>query len=107
MNHNIYCLQDTHFTLETENDIRTLWGYDCFFSSYSSNSRGVAILFKNNFEFSVSKVKGDSDGNYIILEFTTEGKSYFYVAFTDQIMMIRHFIQIYKNIYLTLNVRMS
>ena len=74
MNHNIYCLQDTHFTLETENDIRTLWGYDCFFSTYSSNSRGVAILFKNNFEFSVSKVKGDSDGNYIILEFTTEGK---------------------------------
>ena len=42
-----------------------------------------------------------------MLEFTTEGKSYFYVAFTDQLMMISHFIQIYMDIYLTLNVRMS
>ena len=25
MNHIIYCLQDNHFTLETNNDITTLW----------------------------------------------------------------------------------
>ena len=72
MNETIYCLQDTHLTLE--NDIRTLLDYDCFFSSFSSNSRGVAKIFKNIFEFSVSKIKGDSDGKYIILEFTSEGK---------------------------------
>ena len=45
-NYNIYCLQDTHFTVDTENAIRNLWGYDCYFSSYTSNARSVAILFK-------------------------------------------------------------
>ena len=74
MDYNIYCLQDTHFTIDTENDIRNLWGYDCHFSSYASNARGVAILFKNNFEFSVKKKKGDSDGNYLLLELAIEDK---------------------------------
>ena len=43
---NIICLQDTHFTPEKENYIRSQWGYECRFSSFSSNSRGVATLFK-------------------------------------------------------------
>jgi hypothetical protein len=30
-----------------------MWRFECFFSSFSSNSRGVAILFNNNFEFKV------------------------------------------------------
>lgn len=39
-----------------------------FFSSVSSNSRGVAILFNKNFEFKVLKEKKDINGNYFILE---------------------------------------
>ena len=39
-NYNIYCLQDTHFTSEIESSISSMWGFDCFFSSFSSNSRG-------------------------------------------------------------------
>ena len=39
-NYNIYCLQDIHFTSEIESSIRSMWGFDCFFSSFSSNSRG-------------------------------------------------------------------
>lgn len=43
--YNTYFIQDTHFIQEVENIIQTQWGYKAFFSSYKSNSRGVAILF--------------------------------------------------------------
>ena len=43
--YSIYLLQDTHFDPKLENCIRAEWGYKCYFSSYNSSSRGVAILF--------------------------------------------------------------
>jgi hypothetical protein len=48
-------LIDTHSTKNVENQWHTKWGYDPYFSSYASNSRGVAILFKNPFEFKVHR----------------------------------------------------
>ena len=42
----IYCLQDTHFSTKLETYVKAEWGYNCFFASYSSNSRGVAVMFK-------------------------------------------------------------
>ena len=39
---NISCLVDTHFTGKKENEIRNEWGFDAYFNSHSSNSRGVA-----------------------------------------------------------------
>ena len=65
---NIYCIQDTHFTDEIESNVRSVWGYECFFSSFRSNSRGVAILFNNDFEYKVLKEKKDVNGNYLILD---------------------------------------
>jgi hypothetical protein len=59
---------DTHFTSEIESSIRSMWGFDCFFSSFSSNSRGVSILFNNNFEYEVLKEKRDLNGNYLALD---------------------------------------
>ena len=50
---NILCLQDTHFTKIRERDIQSQWGFDAYFSSFTSNSRGVAVLLNNNFEFKV------------------------------------------------------
>ena len=66
----IYCLQDTHFEKKIESYVTSEWGYKAYFSSYKSNSRGVAVLFNNNFEFKVSKVERDSNGNYLIISFT-------------------------------------
>jgi exonuclease III len=40
---------------------------DITFSSQSSNSRGVAILFRNTFQYHIEKEIKDSDGNFIIL----------------------------------------
>ena len=54
-NYSIYCLQDTHFTEDDENIIRSEWGHDCYISPGRSNARGVAVLFNNNFEYKVLK----------------------------------------------------
>ena len=63
--YSIYLLQDTHFDPKLENCIRAEWGYKCYFASYNSSSRGVAMLFNINFQFSVNKVYKDIAGNYI------------------------------------------
>ena len=72
--YSIYCLQDTHFTEKEENYIRTQWGYDCYFSSHNSQSRGTAIFLNNNFEFKLNKIKRDMNGNKIILDLILAGK---------------------------------
>lgn len=70
--YSIICLQDTHFISEHEQFIETQWGYKCVFNSYSSNSRGVCILFNNNFEFKIHRVKNDCEGNLLALDMTIE-----------------------------------
>lgn len=50
-NYNIYFLQDTHFTSDEEQNIHIFMGGETYLSSFRSNSRGVAVLFKNNSEF--------------------------------------------------------
>ena len=55
----IYCLQDTHFVAQDESKIRNEWGGECIFNSYTSNQRGVAILFSKDFEFKVLKTVQD------------------------------------------------
>ena len=75
MNCNILCLQDTHFTKEKENEIRNQWGYQACFSSYTSNSRGVAILFNSNFEFQILNEKKDTSGYLLALNFKLENKT--------------------------------
>lgn len=70
--YSIICFQDTHFTPEAEPYIEAMWGYKCFFNSYKSNARGVALFFNNNFEFKVHQEKRDKEGNLIALDLTIE-----------------------------------
>lgn len=58
---------DTHFDPNLEKYILAEWGYTSFFSSKNTNSRGVAILFNNNFEFKVKGVYKDLNGNYLMV----------------------------------------
>ena len=44
------------------------WGGESFYSNFSGNSRGVAILFKKGLTISTSQVLRDTEGRYIILE---------------------------------------
>ena len=59
--------------------IKHQWGFDAFFSSYSSNSRGVAILINNNFEYKVSQQKKDNSGIMIALNISIDSKSYTFI----------------------------
>lgn len=70
----IYCLQDVHFTREKENNIKLQWDGQVVFNSYTNNSRGVCILFDNNFEYILHKEKKDNDGNFLALDITIENK---------------------------------
>ena len=67
-------MQDTHFESKSENQIRAEWGYECFFASFSKQSRGVAILFNNNFDFKVTNIIKGSCGNFLIFTIKTMNK---------------------------------
>ena len=54
---NIVCLQDTHVNPKLDSFIKAEWGFDAYFSSYTTNSRGVMILINNNFVQKVNRVK--------------------------------------------------
>ena len=72
--YSIYLLQDTHFTTKEENYIRSMWGFECFFDCFPSQSRGVAILLNNNFEYKLHRIKKGNDGNKIVLDITVQGR---------------------------------
>ena len=95
-NLNIYFLQDTHFTPTDQKFIKTQSGYKAYFSSYKSNSRsrGVALIFNNNSEFSVEKEIYDESGNYVILHCTIEIHK-FILANILTIQILQIFTQIY------------
>ena len=48
--------------------VRSIWKGDCILNGYSSNSRGVAILFNTNFEYKILSVHKDTEGNMISVD---------------------------------------
>jgi exonuclease III len=71
--HSIYCLQDVHFSKDQLTQIRSEWGLDCVFNSFSSNSRGVAILFSDTFEYTLHRVKKCDAGNSLAVDIEIGG----------------------------------
>jgi len=67
-NASIICLQDVHFEPKLEMMVKAEWGGDAYFSSYASNSRGVAILLHNMLDYKVYSTKVDKNGNWVILD---------------------------------------
>ena len=78
-NFDIYFLQDTHFESSVEKIVRSEWGYECFFSSYTSRARGVAICLNNTFEYKLKDVIKDPNGNFIILKISINSVDYILV----------------------------
>ena len=68
---NIICLQDTHWTENDISSINQLWGNSCYIHGTRTNARGVAILFKNNFEYEIISQTKDLEGNFICLTIKT------------------------------------
>lgn len=70
----LYCLQDTHCTENDKSVVYEQWGLDLLLSPGNSDSRGTLTLTNNNFEYTVSKVKSDPNGNYIISSILVDNK---------------------------------
>ena len=66
--YDVCCIQDTHFVPEIETEIRREWEGKCFFSFNTSNSRGVAILFKDTLPVNINRLKVDNTGNFVVLD---------------------------------------
>ena len=72
--YDISILVDTHSTKEVEHIWQAEWGFKAKFSSGTSASRGVAILFKNSFSFDIINTVSDENGNFIILDIRIQGQ---------------------------------
>lgn len=72
----ICVLVETHSTSVVQDRWRAEWDGPAWFSSYKSNSRGVAVLFKNTFSFSVHKVIFDDEGRSVILDMSIQEKRF-------------------------------
>ena len=58
----IILLQETHSTAEIESYWKAEWGHNLFYSNGTSNSRGTAVLIKNNCAHEIHKIISDSEG---------------------------------------------
>ena len=63
----IICLQDTHWVEKDYQSVKELCGHECFINGNRTNSRGVAILLKDTFEYKVIKCFKDKEGNLLQL----------------------------------------
>ena len=64
----IICLQDTHLNEADTKDFKKVFGGTFYLHGHTTNSRGVAVLFANNFDFKINAVHKDKDGNYLNLQ---------------------------------------
>ena len=60
----ISILVETHSIKAVEKLWLAEWGYRGWFASFKSNARGVAILFKNTFNFEYHNHIEDPEGRY-------------------------------------------
>ena len=72
----IFLLQETHCTAENEQKWRSEWCNNMYFSSGTSNARGVAIIITENYEYKKLMVEKDTEGRFLILEIERQGTIY-------------------------------
>ena len=69
-------LQETHFMKEILKRVSLEWGSKIWAACYSSDSRGVAILFNKKLKIDVHNTIIDEEGWFILLYVTLEGKKW-------------------------------
>ena len=69
----IVFMQETHTEKNIENTWRVQWGYTIVFSHGSSNSKGVAILFKRALPVKIQHYECDTNGRWIFLTILVNG----------------------------------
>ena len=64
----IIFLQETHLLPVDHDRLKSGWVGKVFHSSYTTNSRGVAILIRKNVPFMLEETKSDSNGRFILVK---------------------------------------
>ena len=64
----IFLLQETHSDAQCEQQWKNEWGGEIYFSHGTTNSRGVCVLFKNNFSRIIHRTYADNRGRFIIVD---------------------------------------
>ena len=62
------CLQDIHLNKWQGPQLRQEWDGEVIVAPKTSNSRGVAILFKKNLEYKIHSQYCDPEGNFIVVD---------------------------------------
>ena len=75
-NPDIVLLSDTRLNLDKENQLRNEIEYNCYFNSYASNSRGVAILIKKNLPIKTTPIYNDDEGNILTVLCEVDSKCF-------------------------------
>ena len=73
-------LSDTRLDTLSENELRNEIDYHCVFNSFSSDRRGVAILFKKTLPIKHSIINSDNNGNLLSLEIEYDHKKFLLTA---------------------------
>ena len=68
LNASVFCLQDTHWTECDIKRLKNVWKGECIIAGSKTNSRGVAMLLKKNFEYKIIDSFTDTIGNLISLD---------------------------------------
>ena len=73
-NANIILLSDTRLSKEVEPTVKAEWGGKANFSSYTSQARGVAILFAKDLAIDIidDTIYNDKTGNFTVLNIRYE-----------------------------------
>ena len=66
-----FFLQDTYLDPKLDKYITAEWGFTSYFCSNNTRSRGVAIIFNNDFEFKVKGVFRDNGRNFLLVHIST------------------------------------
>ena len=69
----IIFLQETHSSPNDEKLWKSQWGEKAWFSSFSSNSRGVAILIRNSVSLVFNSFYTDPNGRFLIISVVING----------------------------------
>ena len=65
---NIFVCYKKHTGKQAENVIRSQWVFECTVAGPDCASKGVAVLFKNNFEYKIRNILKDREGRYILID---------------------------------------
>ena len=68
----IICIQETHSSIDIEQQWKNEWGSSLFFSHGSTFQAGVAILLPKNFAWSIQGNMSDKEGRVIGIQFSME-----------------------------------